>query len=39
MWCNGSWVWMVIGSLSVVAFLGTLLWMLSSLLTQQRDRT
>lgn len=39
MWCNGSGVWMVIGSLSLVAFLGTVLWMLSSLLTRQRDQT
>jgi hypothetical protein len=37
MWCNGSWLWMTVGTLAMVAFWGAFIWMILSLIRPQHD--
>jgi hypothetical protein len=36
MWCNGSWLWMTVGTLAMVALWGTVIWLIVSLARQPR---
>jgi hypothetical protein len=37
MWCNGSWFWMVAGSLALLAFWGVVVWLLVSMLNRRGE--
>jgi hypothetical protein len=37
MWCDGSSTWMVVGSVAMLAFWGTAIWLIVSLLRTQRN--